>query len=458
MTGPLNINDVPSALGAFDSSRKPDTTQPSTLSRGQQQGAEQYETKLSADGQDPAYITRMEQFEGITHEEIYTHAQQMSPGIMHHQADTWISIATALSGGLFGANLAIQKALASGIEGAMADAALAAAQTFYRQASEVEQVINACGHRIKGVASAAEVVKMTVPPPSAAQGSRGSATSLDPAQVIISAVGAGLVGAGDSQEVAYQRGIEALHRTAIDTMNNNYKPSYGPAGSGVPTFVPVTSPGGGDEGVAGPGGGGGGGNGGGNGGTSGSGTGSTGGNNGESNGSGTPGTDQGTVNPTSLDSNSTTGQQTQSPTTVASTTATSPAATTTTQMTPGQLGTSGSGGTSGSAGSSGSGGSTAPSPGRSVTGVPMTGNSSAATISTAANSAASTGRNGMSGMSSPGAARKSGEDESSHKIPDYLIGQYEELIGPDDPAVPPVIGSDAPSAQPGQPSSADRRG
>ncbi|MEV5839651.1 hypothetical protein [Nocardia sp. NPDC052112] len=447
MTG-LDINDVPSALGAFDSSRKPDTTQPSTLARGEQQGAERYGTKLAADGQDPAYIARMEQFEGITHEEIYTNAQLMSPGIMHHQADTWISIATALSGGLFGANLAIQKALASGIEGAMADAALAAAQTFYRQASDVEQVINACGHRIKGVASAAEVVKMTVPPPSAAQGSRGSATSLDPAQVIISAVGAGLAGAGDSEEVAYQRGIEALHRTAIDTMNNNYKPSYGPAGSGVPTFVPVASPGGGNEGVAGPSGG----SGGGNGGTSGSGTGNTGGNNGESNGSGTPGTDQGAVNPTSLDSNSTAGQQTQSPTTAASTTATSPAATTTTQMTPGQHGTSGSGGTSGL------GSSATPSPGRSVTGVPMAGNSSAATVSAGASSAAGTGRSGMSGMSSPGAARKSGEDESSRKTPDYLIGQYEELVGPDDPAVPTAIGSDAPSAQPAPPSSADRRG
>ncbi|MFX0580413.1 hypothetical protein [Nocardia nepalensis] len=447
MTGPLNINDVPSALGAFDSSRKPDTTQQSTLSRGQQQGAEQYGTKLAADGQDPAYITRLEQFEGITHEEIYTHAQQMSPGIMHQQADTWISIATALSGGLFGANLAIQKALASGIEGAMADAALNAAQTFYRQASEVEQVINACGHRIKGVASAAEVVKMTVPPPSAAQGSRGSASSLDPAQVIISAVGAGLVGAGDSQEVAYQRGIEALHRTAIDTMNNNYKPSYGPAGSGVPTFVPVTSPGGGgNEGGTGPGGGNGGGSGsgGGNGGTTGSGNGNTGGGNGESNGSGTPGSDQGTVTPTSLDSNSTTGQQTQSPTTAASTTATSPAATTSTQMTPGH---SGGLGTSGSGGASGPDSSTTPSPGRSITGVPTAGNSSAATVSTAETSAVSTGRNGMSGMS-PGAGRKSGEDEASRKVPDYLIGEYEELVGPDDPAIPPAIGADAPSAHP----------
>ncbi|MGY4101390.1 hypothetical protein ACW2Q0_17825 [Nocardia sp. R16R-3T] len=449
MTGPLDINNVPSALGAFDSSRKPDTTQPSTLARGQQQGAEQYGTKISANGQDPAYITRMEQFEGITHEEIYTHAQQMSPGIMHHQADTWISIATALSGGLFGANLAIQKALASGIEGVMADAALAAAQSFYRQASDVEQVINACGHRIKGVASAAEVVKMTVPPPSAAQGSRGSANSLDPAQVIISAVGAGLVGAGDSQELAYQRGIEALHRTAIDTMNNNYKPSYGPAGSGVPTFVPVTSPGGGGaEGVTGPSGGSGGGSGG-TGGTTGSGTGNTGGSNGESNGSGTPGTDQGTVNPTGLDSNSTAGQQTQSPTTTASTTATSPAATTTTQTPsgqPGGLGTSGPGGTSGF------GSSTTPSPGRSVTGVPTTGSPSAAMVSTAATSAASSGRNGMSGMSAPGAGRKSGEDESSRKVPDYLIGQYEELVGPDDPAVPQSIGADAPSAQPAHPS------
>lgn len=117
MTGSyININDNPAALSTFGAGAKPDVAQPSSRSRAQQQGAEGAQQSVSDNGADPAYIARMEQFEGHTHEEIYRNVTQMSPGVMHQQADTWISIADTLSGGLLGMHIAIQKALADGVE------------------------------------------------------------------------------------------------------------------------------------------------------------------------------------------------------------------------------------------------------------------------------------------------------------------------------------------------------
>ncbi|MFD0365790.1 hypothetical protein ACFQZZ_30505 [Nocardia sp. GCM10030253] len=446
MTGPgyININDNPAALSTFGAGTKPDVAQPSSRSRAQQQGAEGAQQSVSDNGADPAYIARMEQFEGHTHEEIYRNVTQMSPGVMHQQADTWISIADTLSGGLLGTHIAIQKALADGVEGQMADAAVAAAQKFYQQASDVQQVISTCGHRVKGVAHAAEVIKMSVPPPSAAQGQAGSATTLDPAQVIISAVGAGLVGDGDSSEVAYQRGVEALYRTAIDTMNNSYKPSYGPAGTGVPTFVPVSLPGDGG-GVGDPG---------------------SGNGNGNGSGGGNPGDRPTSEPPTSVEpagsgQNSGAEQQSaQTPTTPSASTA--PAAATVPEAgalgsgqpggpgtsPPGGPGTSppGGGGPSKS-GTPAPGGIGTPSPGRSISGLPTAGSPAAATAS-AANRAAAAGRPGMSGMPAAGAGKKQDDSESARKTPDYLIvNREEELLGAPQRMVPPTIGDDAAAAQ-----------
>ncbi|WP_433196304.1 hypothetical protein ACQP1G_43885 [Nocardia sp. CA-107356] len=451
MTGPgyLNINDDPAALGTFFSDKKPNTAQPSTLSHTQQQGAQQTQQSISYDGADPTYITRMEQFEGITHEEIYRNAQAMSPGIMHQQADTWISIADTLSGGLLGAQLSIQKALTTGMEGKTADAALAAAQKFYQQASDVQEVISTCGHRIKAAAHAAEVVKASVPPTAASQSGTGSPSTMDPAQIIIAAVGAGLASSQDGDQVAYQRGVEALHRTAIDTMNNNYKPSYGPAGNGIPTFVPVQAPGGGPGGDSG-----------GTGGTGGPRTGGTnnGGGTGNDGGQSTnepSPSDPNATQTSGLDSNSTDAQQSSTNRTPETTTnpgattstspaSTSPASTTTSSGTrpvsPGST-TATPGGTSGP----GSG-----SPGRSVSGLPV-GASTAAAATSSASTSATTGRSGMPGMMSPGAGKKD-DTESNRKTPDYLIGDHEEeLLGPQNPQVPQVIGDDAPATRPDAP-------
>ncbi|WP_040797124.1 WXG100 family type VII secretion target [Nocardia higoensis] len=102
--------------------------------------------------------------------------------------------------------------------------------------------------------------------------------------------------------------------------------------------------------------------------------------------------------------------------------------------------------TSPGSGSPGSPGSSTPQPGRSIagggTGTPTTpGTSSTA----AAASAGGAGRSGMGGMAGSPGSRGGGQDDESHKIPDYLITQQntDELLGEVPPAVPGgVIGGE----------------
>ncbi|RBO94265.1 hypothetical protein [Nocardia puris] len=443
----ININDNPAALGVFMDGKGPDVTRPSERSRLNQEGAEKYESDLTQFGEDPAYITRMEQFEGHTHAEIYANAQLMNPGLMHQQADSWMEIGHSLSGGLLGTHLAIQSALAEGIEGQMADAALASAQQFYKEATGIQQVINTTGTRIKAVAHAAEVVKTSVPPPVAPYGQNGSEGTLDPAQIIIAAFGTGLVDSGASEQVAYERGAEALYRAAIDTMNNSYKPSYGPAGTGVPTFTPVTVPGTDDPG-----------NGGNGPGTNGPGTGNPGGSGTPSENQETPGENDESTNPAGDEQDSpadtqpsgtgTTTDPANNSTTPASTTpsGTQPS-TPTTPTTPGTGNPSTPGPGPGGGPGPGVPGPGSPGQGRSVTGAP-TGLGSTAAAANAANRAPGAGRAGMPGMMAPGTGRGKDDNESNRQIPDYLIGVQEELLGTPEPTVPQAIGDDAPANRP----------
>ncbi|GAA5042911.1 hypothetical protein [Nocardia callitridis] len=446
MADPIDINQNPAAVGTFRPGFKPDTAQPSQSSRAEQQGAES--VTVDSHGLDPNYITRMEHFEGIAHEEIYQHAQDMKPELMTVAADTWVNISANLSGGLIGAHLSIQKALADGVEGRMADAAVAAAQSFYNQASEVERVILAVGHRMRGVAHAAEVVKMSVPPPAGPLNGPGSPDRIQGVQLVFAAREAGLASSADSDEVSYQRGVEALHRTAIDTMNNAYKPSYGPAGTGVPTFVAVQAPG--EDGTTVPG----------NTtfGTTGT-TGST-GDQGSANPPGegeTPGGEQPTDTTTASantpgQEQNPTVQQTgsrapESPTTPVG----APNNTTTAGVTsPGSTNTgtrSGSPGSPGGPSSPNGGRPGAPQPGKSLPGLGQPGGVNAPAAAGLGSAATQAGR--APGMMGPGPGPGKKDDESSRQTPDYLItNREEELLGRPDPTVPQTIGSDAPSNHP----------
>ncbi|PPJ32636.1 hypothetical protein C5E45_21430 [Nocardia nova] len=438
-----------SVLRPDDKRGEQDTRTPAIQARDQQQGAQFMQSGMQGRSTDPDYINRLERFEGVPHAEIYQHAQEMNPGAMHTLADSWIKMSTEISGGLMGMHMSIQKELAQGIDGQMADAALAAAQKFYTQAHDVQDVIASCGHRVKAAAHAAEVVKMTVPPPAGPLHSGDVPDVIQGMQVAIAAQISGIASDSDSIDVAYKKGAEALRQAAVDAMNNHYKPSYPPAGAGIPTFVPVSAPGdGGNDNT----------NSGGNNpginrpGTMGDGTNTTG-----------PGKDE---NPSGTTESSDSGNPADSPRTDPSAAAadggaqnpagsrlpdaTSAASATGTR--PAGFEAAGSGYSPGTGFSSGFGrpGSASGVGGRGGSIAGMLGSTTSPTSPIGAAAAAS-GRPGMSGMPGMGGAgaKRSDDAEREHKTPDYLImDREEELIGPIDPAAPGAIGGDVPAAQP----------
>lgn len=416
-------------------------------------GVDQFEdSHISHGGTDAAYIQRMEHFEGVPHEEIYTNAQSMAPGRMHHHADEFLSIASSLSGSLLGAHLAINRALSDGFDGQFATAALDAAKRFYDQAMDVHDVIFAVGHRIKAAAYGAEVVKSSVPPPVPASNATPA-----PAGTPTTAVQPGPVTLVDlldpSGATSSTAAKEEQRQVAVGVMNTVYKPTYQPSGEGVPTFVPVQGPGEVGPGPVGPGSNGGGSS------QSGSGGGDA------RQGVGTTGqagpneaaTEEPQVTAANSDPASSSGQNSPTSPQTGMTNSGSPAgadprSSTTAAGFPG--GSSLPGGGSGRSGSSpggrvgSGGGSQAPGLGRSIPGAPTGGNSAGAAAAAVTGAGRAIG-SGMPGMMPPGAGRRSsGDEESDRKTPDYLVGNHEEeLLGRRSGTVPPVIGGDAQAAQ-----------
>lgn len=421
----------------------PDAVQAQVLARQGRDGAASSQEYITHDAQDPPYITAMEHFEGLSHEEIYEHVQAMNIGFVTALGEAWRDIANGLSAKVLGSRLALGRALSEGFTGEFAAAANTAADTFFDGADNLQRAVSAVGYRIGSVAGAAEVVKLSVPaPPVRAVSTEGVSDEAE--QVVTVVLGA----ASPSSDADFQRRKEEQRQVAIGVMNSVYKPNYQPAGDGVPAFVPVYTPGDGPAGT-----------------TPGGTTPSPAGPSSPAPGSATtaPGTETTGEQPPG-------GPQTagEPQTTAASTepAATNPAATppqatapsttqgddprgaptgntTTSPGTPSRPTAPGLPGTPGSPG--------APHlPGQNVSGAPGSRSAPGATTSAAA-AAARGGRpmSGMPGMMSPGAAARRGEDDAEHKTPDYLItDRSEELLGPDRPVVPPAIGADAVAAEP----------
>ncbi|MGQ4614752.1 WXG100 family type VII secretion target [Nocardia sp. R7R-8] len=127
-------------------------------------------------------------------------------------------------------------------------------------------------------------------------------------------------------------------------------------------------------------------------------------------------------------SNTSTAPAGVDPTSTAPTT-TDPTKTDPTKTVPTSTGTPHSPGTPGTPGIPGT--PSLPQPGRSVLGAPGTPGTTANPAAAAATAASTRGMAGAPGMMSPGARGGAKDEESSHKIPDYLITQEntEELLG-----------------------------
>ncbi|OQS17167.1 hypothetical protein B0T36_00680 [Nocardia donostiensis] len=435
-------NETTNPLGIFSPGldASPEDIQARMYAKQSQSGAERLSEQISHDGRDPSYIKRMEHFEGIPHQEIYDDAQDMKPGAMHSVGDVLVAISNSLSGGLLGAHLAINRALSDGLEGEFATGAAEAAKRFYDQATDVQEVIHSVGRRIKAAAYGAEVVKNSVPPPPTGTAS----TDLPPNFAVLG--NTTLTVASPSDTSALERAKEEQRQVAIGVMNTVYKPTYQPAGEGVPTFVPVQAPG---DNPTGP--------------VPGSTTTSSGpGNNQPGPGNNTPGSPEngqsegeqpGSEDPQTTAANTnqnSTGQNTQqtgTPTTTGTPAGDPQRNTTTTAGVPGVPSTPGRPSSPGGPGNN----PQAPGPGRSIPGTPTAPGVPGAATPAAAATAAGRPMTGMPGMMSPGAARRGGDDENERKTPDYLItNREEELFGRQPGTVPEALGADAPANRPAE--------
>lgn len=179
-------------------------------------------------GVDPDYISAMEHFEAMRHEDIYRATQQIDAGEILRISGTWMHAATTLQ-----TSLPLTRAGADRVMNAMewdgeaADAAFASTRSFADSVEELAGVLGQVGLRLGAVAAAAEAVKIAVVPPGDSGPVGALARLLEAAKVI------------DAQMVQ-----EVLRQEAILTMNMVYKPAYLAAGTAVPALPePPAAPG-----------------------------------------------------------------------------------------------------------------------------------------------------------------------------------------------------------------------
>lgn len=171
-------------------------------------------------GNDPDYISAMEHFEAMRHEDIYRATQQIDAGEILRISGTWMHAATTLQ-----TSLPLTRAGADRVMNAMewdgeaADAAFAGTRSFADSVEELAGVLGQVGLRLGAVAAAAETVKIAVVPPGDSGPVGALARLLEAAKVI------------DAQMVQ-----EVLRQEAILTMNMVYKPAYLAAGTAVPAL------------------------------------------------------------------------------------------------------------------------------------------------------------------------------------------------------------------------------
>jgi hypothetical protein len=169
---------------------------------------------------DPEYISAMEHFESMPHEEIYAQAQRIDAGEILRASLVWLDAATAVT-----TSMPITRATAddvmssAGWEGPAADAAYASTRRFAASVDELAEVMAEVGARLGAVAAAAEAVKLAVVPPGNS-GPIGAVVRLLEASHVIDA----------------QLAREAMRQEAVLAMNMIYKPAYSAAGTGIPAL------------------------------------------------------------------------------------------------------------------------------------------------------------------------------------------------------------------------------
>ncbi|WP_406272001.1 hypothetical protein OH799_31860 [Nocardia sp. NBC_00881] len=171
-------------------------------------------------GSDPTYISAMEHFESMRHEEIYAKAQQIDAAQVLRASAIWLEAAGTLTTSFPLTRDSVDRVLNSTEwKGATADAAYVSARSFAASVDELAAVLGQVGARLGGVAAAAEAVKLAVAPPGNSGPISTVAKLLEAAHVINA-----------------QMAQEALRQEAVLAMNMVYKPAYTLAGTSVPAL------------------------------------------------------------------------------------------------------------------------------------------------------------------------------------------------------------------------------
>ena len=169
---------------------------------------------------DPEYVSAMEHFESMTHEQIYSGTETIDAGEILQTSLTWLEAAATLTGSMPVTRSHAEHAIdAAGWQGPAAEAAAVSARSLAASVDELAAVFGEVGARLGAVAGAAEAVKLAVPPPGDTGPVGAIARALEAAHIIDARIA-----------------DEVMRQEAILTMNMIYKPTYSAAGSGVPAL------------------------------------------------------------------------------------------------------------------------------------------------------------------------------------------------------------------------------
>ncbi|WP_280435975.1 hypothetical protein [Nocardia carnea] len=186
-------------------------------------------------GTDPDFVTTLEHFEGMTHQALYqaVHGEGgMDAAGLRTLQQVWRENYSDLLNLTTFNRLGLNRIFSEGLwTGAASDAAQVASERYALAANQIGQVFASVADRLDALAWSAEALRAAVQPPP------GPAVLLadpdDPSQSVLP----GLVSPEFSDQDRAAR--EVARQEAVRALNNIYKPTYPPAGSGVPTYVTV---------------------------------------------------------------------------------------------------------------------------------------------------------------------------------------------------------------------------
>ncbi|MDO3645676.1 hypothetical protein [Nocardia mangyaensis] len=187
-------------------------------------------------GTDPDYVQTDDRFEAWSHQAIYDAVNGlggMDVNGLQTLRKAWFDAYSELANLSTFNQLGVNRVLSHGAwAGASGDAAREASATFGKAANQVAQVFSAMADRMDAVAWAAEATRTAVPAPVSAS------NTLNPDDPLSSII----PGLANPETVTQSREqAEEARLAVVAAMNQIYKPSFPPSGSGVPSYTNVAS-------------------------------------------------------------------------------------------------------------------------------------------------------------------------------------------------------------------------